>query len=345
MGRKVVRVGMIGCGFQGRTHSEVITKYVPNAELVAVAGGSRAPSLAREYGVIAEKSVDLLLSRDDIDAVFINTPHSSHAEYTVLAAESGKHVYVEKPMATTVEDCDRMINACRRAGVKLMVGYTQRYRSCNAIAKRLIDEGEIGRILMIQKVHLLADGIKLTPKWQSLPENVGTLIGHGIHSIDMILWWINGWGKLKSIFAKSGAFRIKSDVELSSMILMTFKNDVAATLWCSYECPPPGFPASNFRAYIMGDKGLLDVDGYGKLQLGINDKWETVYVQPKIDWSSPEGMLSKVRLESFTKCDQEFINSIVEDREPAAPGEQGREGVKIALLAYESSRLGKTLTL
>ena len=177
MSGKVVRVGMIGCGFMGRTQSEVVSKYLSNAELVAVAGGSRASSLAGDYGVV-EETVDSLLRREDIDAVFVNTPHSSHAKYTILAAEEGKHVFVEKPMATTVEDCDEMINVCRKAGANLMVNYTQRYRTCNATAKRLIDEGRIGRILMIQKIHLLAEGINLTPKWQSSPENVGTLIGH-----------------------------------------------------------------------------------------------------------------------------------------------------------------------
>jgi predicted dehydrogenase len=342
---KIVNVGMIGSGFMGRTHSETTSKYIANAKPVAIAGGTRAPRLAQEYGVSVEKNPEALVKRKDVDAVFINTPHASHAEYTILAAENGKHVFVEKPMATTLKDCDAMIKACEKAGVNLMVGYFQRFRKSNALAKKAIDEGKIGRVFMVRETHLSVNGIKSLPKWQCLQENLGTLIGYGCHSIDKILWWIDGWNMVESVFASCGTFRENTPIETSSMVIIKFRNDVTASIWSVYECPPPGYPASGFRAWVMGMNGLLDVDGYGEIRLGTGDSWETLYVQPKVDWSTPNAMLSKTRLEAYADCGQEFIDSIIQERKPSIPGEQGRLTTEIALAAYKSSKTGQAIKL
>src|SRR4051812_17784550 len=110
----------------GRTYAETIARYCPRARLVAVNGGSRARQLARDYGIRCEASVDALLARDEIGAVFIATPHQAHAAQTLAAARAGKHMLIEKPMACSVADCDAMIAACRQAGVKCTIAFTQR---------------------------------------------------------------------------------------------------------------------------------------------------------------------------------------------------------------------------
>src|SRR5574337_1994341 len=106
-----VRVGVIGSGFMGKTNAETVARYLEGAELVAIAGGTRAPQLAGEYHVAYESSVAHLLERTDIDAVLISTPHAEHTWQTVQAAEHGKHILLDKPMATTLEDCDRILAA------------------------------------------------------------------------------------------------------------------------------------------------------------------------------------------------------------------------------------------
>src|SRR5262245_48685949 len=101
-----VGVGMVGSGFMGLTYSEVLTRHVTGARLVAVAGGSRAGQLAAEYGVPAEPTVEALLARTDVDAVVLATPDQVRRELTQKAAAAGKHVLAEKPMAPTIADCD-----------------------------------------------------------------------------------------------------------------------------------------------------------------------------------------------------------------------------------------------
>ena len=115
-----VGFGFLGSGFMAHTYAECLAKYVPNAHLVAVALGSRAPGLAAEYGVAVEATAEALLARADIDAVLIATPHSTHRALTVASAAAGRHVYLENPMAVELAECDQMIEACRSAGVRLM---------------------------------------------------------------------------------------------------------------------------------------------------------------------------------------------------------------------------------
>ena len=105
-----IRFGIVGSGFMGRTHAEAVQK-LPNATLIAVAGGSRAPGLAEGCGVALEASVEALLRRPDIDAVVITTPHHLHVDETVLGLAEGKHVLVEKPLALRREVAARLRDA------------------------------------------------------------------------------------------------------------------------------------------------------------------------------------------------------------------------------------------
>ena len=145
-----LRIALLGSGYMGRTYAECITKYNTRARLAVIAGGTRAPGLASDYGVDFELTYTGLLARPDVDAVLIATPHADHCDQVLQAAAAGKHVLIEKPMATSLADCDRMIAACRDAGVMLQVIQTLRFRGTPARAKRLIDEGRIGKVQMIQ---------------------------------------------------------------------------------------------------------------------------------------------------------------------------------------------------
>src|SRR5690349_11785964 len=126
-----LRVGLVGSGFMGRTNAETITRYLKGARLVSIAGGTRAQGLAQEYGAECDPDVATLLGRPDIDAVFISTPHAQHAVQAEMAARSGKHVLLDKPMAASVEACDRIIAAAAGAGVNVMIMFGQRFRKVN----------------------------------------------------------------------------------------------------------------------------------------------------------------------------------------------------------------------
>jgi predicted dehydrogenase len=338
---KEVRIGIIGSGFMGRTNAETVTRYLDRARLVAIAGGSRAPALAAEYGVPCEPSVDALIARSDVDALLISTPHAQHAPQAIAAATHGKHILLDKPMATTVEECDRILEAVERAGVKLMIMFGQRFRICNMEAHRLIREGAIGKVRMIQELILSGGGLESLPKWQSRAENYGPFLGHAVHNIDRIRWLTGA--EILTVSAQVQRDPATGN-EVSTMALFSLSNGAMATLWESWNVAAPAFPRSASGAWISGESGNLDLDAYGELRLGRNNEWRVVAEQPPIDWKG-DGMLSPVRMQSYQAQHQEFVNSILEDRAPSVTGADGRAAVEAAVAAYHSATEGRTIHL
>jgi predicted dehydrogenase len=277
--------------------------------------------------------VEALAARKDIDAVLVSTPHAAHAGQVLTAARAGKHILVDKPMATTLEDCDRMIEATRERGLKLMIMFGQRFRTCNIEARRLVQEGAIGRVKMILELILSGGGLASLPPWQSKPENIGPFIGHAVHNIDRIRW-ITGQ-EIVSVSAQVQRDPATGN-ELSTMAVLGLSDGAMATLWESWGIAPPAFPRSASGAWITGETGNLDLDAYDTLKLGCGNEWKVVAQQPPIDWKG-QGMLSPVRMKAYQMQHQEFVNSILEDRTPSVTGEDGRAAVAVALAAYQSA--------
>ncbi|MES2390321.1 MAG: Gfo/Idh/MocA family oxidoreductase [Acidobacteriota bacterium] len=336
-----VRIGLIGSGFMGRTSAETVSRYLRNATLTAVAGGSRAAFLAAEYGVAVEASVEALVQRDDVDAVMISTPHAAHVREAVAAAQAGKHILLDKPMATTVSDCDRILEAIHAAGVNLMIMFGQRFRTCNIEAHRLVHAGEIGNVRMIQEQILASGGMASLPAWQASPENCGIFVGHAVHNIDRIRW-ITG-AEVASVSARVQRDHVSGN-EISTMALLSLSNGAMATVWASWDIASPGFPRSASNALIAGETGNIDLDAYGELRLGRQGKWTVVAQQDPIDWAG-DGALSPVRMKAYQMQHQEFIDSILEQRAPAVTGEDGRAAVEVAQAAYISAAENRIIQL
>jgi len=335
-------IGIIGSGFMGRTYAETLTKYCKRTKVAAVAVGSRAGQLAKDYGVDLEPSAEAVIGRNDVGAVFIATPHHVHAEQAIAAAKAGKHVLLEKPMACTVADCDAILAACKASKVRSSIAFTQRTRICNIRAKQIIAEGRIGRVQQIASRQLIGGGVEILPKWQANRENLGTLFGHGIHNFDQIRW-LTGQ-EIRTVYARCGSFEPGVEIEGSSRVLMTLTDGSFASLWSSFQVPKPSFPRSQFAARIVGEKGLIDLDAYGELRVAIGGQWEVVETQGPIDWAG-KGFLDPVRLESYVRQCQDFVDAVMDGREPAVTGWDGRQAVAAALAAYESARSGKEIVL
>jgi len=337
-----IGVGVIGCGFMGKTQVETLIKFCRGVAVKAVADVNEAAAkeVAAKYGLAWETSIEALVARGDIDAVFIETPHFLHGSQALTAIRAGKHVMIEKPMAHTVELCDQIIRESRQKKTLVSIVFSQRSRVCNMKAKELIDKGAIGRVRQIMEYHLLAGGLIKFPMWQSDRENLGILFGHAIHCLDRVRWLTGA--EYATVYAKSSSFDPEAKVEATSMALMTLTSGATVTLWSSGELPPPSFPRREFSAMIVGDRGLMDLDAYGELLINVSGKWEAVEKQPPVDWAG-KGFLDPVRLQSFTRHAQGFIDAIRENRRPPVTGYDGRQAVAAALAAYESARTGREI--
>ena len=144
----MITVGLIGCGKIGQVRH--LPEYAANKDCVITAlydiNLERAQALAKQYGATAYESVEALLA-SDVEAVSVCSSNTSHAEITIAALKAGKHVLCEKPMATTLSDCEAMVAAAKEAGKRLMIGQNQRLAGAHQKAKELIDAGAIGRVL------------------------------------------------------------------------------------------------------------------------------------------------------------------------------------------------------
>ncbi len=143
-----VGFGLIGAGQMAHIHAVAISEQTPGrARIVAVAGGTRAPTLASEFGAEAEPSVEALLDRSDIDAVVIATPHTAHLPNVLAAAAAGKHILLEKPMALDVDECRAMIEACDANGVKLSLAKISRWLEAMQVGHDLVADGTAGELV------------------------------------------------------------------------------------------------------------------------------------------------------------------------------------------------------
>ena len=164
----LVRVGLVGIG----SWSGVIADATQRSKKVKlVTCFSRTPEkrmeYSKRYGIDQEKSYEDLLKRKDIDGVLLVTPNAVHAEQTVLAAQYGKHVFVDKPIANTLDDGRKMVEACQKAGVVLQVGHHMRRLAGYRKIKELIDKGAIGKPVMAEANFSHNLGFQLTPeKWR-----------------------------------------------------------------------------------------------------------------------------------------------------------------------------------
>jgi len=337
---KKIRFGILGSGFMGRTHAEAIRR-LPNAELVGVAGGSRAPALAERYGAAWMADRAALLARPEIDAIVVTTPHHLHVEETLAALAQGKHVLVEKPLATSVADCDRMMAAAAERKLTLAVGYQQRFRINNAKAGELIRAGAIGRVLTVQvSMPMYAGAIKAGGfggnwAWWNDPASVGHLINSAPHAIDLLRWFTGG--EVVTVSAFSRTFLPDLPVEDTTLGLLELSTGAICSVFSSRALPAPSFPGEDFRFRITGSTGLIDLDPYAELRLADEKGWRAISQQPPVKHEGADTAFADVRMQAY--CDQmaAFIAAIEGRPSNVGSGADGRAGVAASLAMIESS--------
>jgi len=336
-----IGVGIIGSGYMGRTYAECIARYNTGTRLAAVAGGSRAAGLAADYQVAFEPSIDALLQRSDVQAVIITSPQSAHREQTVKAARAGKHILVEKPMATSSDDCSQMIEACNTAGVALSVIKPWHYRGSTRRLFECVQNGDIGDVRMISLWWLYPRIPFIGKEWFRDPKEGGLYLDAGSHCFDY-LRWVAG-AEPTRLYSQLATYNADSETPRSSMTTLHFANGVMATLWLSYEVPTPGWENTDFRARVVGSKANLDAHGYGAVQISRDDGWETLYVQGEMDYVNRP--MERVRLEAFFDMTQDFIDAVRDGRTPPVTGEDGLASVAMVEAGYRSNELGQAVSL
>lgn len=331
--------GIIGTGMMGGTYAEAMRAQAPHARLVAVAGGRRAAALGAEYGVPVDASPEAILARSDVDAVVIATPHTTHLPLATAAARAGKHVYLEKPMALSVAECDAIIAACRAAGVRLTVASQSRYNDISIRAKQLIEDGTVGAIRMFKVTSPTVGWDVPADGWFVDPREGGAYLDWGPHGCDTLRWFTGSDAvQAFGMFANFGAIPA---LDPSAMVSYRLGSGAMAQFWMSYEIPSPGL-GSYMQWLCVGEDGMLDFTR-DVLRVGRGDGWKVELDLPPWDWSVDPKAPRRISLTA--RQVEQFAVAVLEGGEPDISGEDGRAAIEMCEAAILSARTGNAVAI
>jgi predicted dehydrogenase len=241
----VTRIGLIGLGYWGPNYARVVGE-LPGCELVVVCDASRAAlewTQARTRGVRATSAVADVLAADDVDAVIVATPTTTHHELTLAALEAGKHVLCEKPLAATVVECDELLSAAERSGRVLFVGHTFLFNPAVRKMRELVEQGALGRMLY---AHAARTGLG------PIRQDVNVLWDLAPHDVSILLYL---FGEEAVTVAGSGSAFLRADLEDVVFAQIRFESGAIAGLHVSWLDP-----YKVRRVTVVGDRQMVVFD-------------------------------------------------------------------------------------
>lgn len=371
-----VRVGLVGSGFISTIHAEAL-KRVPRAELFAVTSptGAHARDFAQKHGVRHWFTSYESLLASEVDMVVLGCPNDLHCPMTELAAKAGKHVVCEKPLCRTLAEADRMIEACRRAGVKLMYAEELCFTPKYVRLKRLVDEGAVGEIYMVKQCEK-HDGPHSAWFWDVERSGGGVTLDMGCHAFEFFRWMLGtpltggsssrpGEWQMQSHetpmdvipVRKARATSVYADMETfihkdrtrgddHSIIVVRFDTDsgqavaVAEESWAKKG-------GMDDTAEVYGSEGVA----YADLLQG-----NSILAYSETGYSYAVEKAGITRGWSFCTFEElwnygfpqefaHFVDCVADEREPIETGEDGRAVLEIILAAYQSAGEGRRVEL
>lgn len=321
-----VKVAVVGVGVMGSQHAGAYARS-PIAEVEAVVDVREelAREAGRRFGAQAFADVREMLEKADVQAVSICTSDERHVQPALACLGAGKHVLLEKPIATTIEDADKIISAAGEAGVKFMVGQIVRFDPRYAHVKRRLDGGELGEL-----VAAFARRLNHVGSQDVLRGRVSVLSFLGVHDFDYLLW-LSGSRPVR-VHTESVAKLHKSagyDVEDHTFTLIRFASGAVACVEVGWVLPNTHPRQADFKLEVIGTRGMAEVDATSQdLVVCAQGGWEV----PRI------GQTLDAEIAHFLDC-------ILNDKPPLITGEEGREALRLSLAAQESASTGRTVEL
>lgn len=330
--------GIVGIGrHAGRSMAPAINR-ASNTEFVAVCSRSLDRAKAFAAGHKVKRSYDSfreMLKDPELDALYIATPNSLHAEQTIQAAEAGKHVLCEKPMALIVADCERMIEACHKNGVKLGIDFQNRHHPAHVEASRLMVSGEVGPVTLATAQYCHGRVGPGYQGWRADPEmaGAGALMGTGLHTIDLLRFVLGS--EIAEVRALTDEDRPSRPIDDMDMVILEFENGVHGLTISGIRVP-----RSYNNLVIYGSKArITGVNTVGMpLQGELLVEGDGRRMRMEFEDEHPMSGCYMVQVEAFNKC-------IEENKEPNASGRDGLEMVRVANAVLESSRQRKAVKI
>ncbi|GAA4326405.1 Gfo/Idh/MocA family oxidoreductase [Mucilaginibacter gynuensis] len=309
---------------------------------VALVSGdaAKAKKVAAQYGIDPKniynyQNYDEIRNNPEIDAVYIVLPNSMHKEFTIRAAKAGKHVLCEKPMANSSAEAQEMIDACKKAGKKLMIAYRIQYEPHNRLAMKWTREKRFGKVKLIDSVNVQNSGPYGQWRLNKKLAGGGSLPDIGLYcsNTNRFLTGEEPHTVLASIFSTPGDERFK-EVEETVMFQLFFPSGTVANNVCSYGV----HDAKHYRCYADngGWFGLDPAFSYEGLKMEASQVQDGMEV--KMEPSNGGSNQFALEIDHFSTC-------IMDDKVPFTPGEEGLQDHKVLEAIYESAKTGKPVKL
>ena len=326
-----VRICMVGAGRVGRVHSNSIMRHVPAGQVVAIVDPASEVLhvTADEFGIPDRfDTLKLALEQSEFDAVVITTPTPTHKPLVLLAAEAGKHIFLEKPMAMNLADCDAIIAATLKNHVALQLGFMRRFDPEFVAATERIKAGEIGQPMMIKS---LTHGPGLPPPWaRDLKTSNGMLAEVNSHDWDTVRWLMNS--NIERVYTEVANFKgVANHIEIDNFydnVLVNLKfasgglGNISGVCPCGY-----GYDA---RVEIIGDRGIMQIGDLNGLAVVVCTNRDQGLVTPIYrTWPERFAWAYILEMEHFIQC----IRSGVP---PRVGSEEGRWAVAGVLAGTKS---------
>lgn len=352
---KIFNIAILGCGKVAHLHAKAI-QNLPNARLSGVWSRSinTAKNFADQYKVQFYAEIEKLVKEQKVDLVIVCTPHPFHLQPVLEAAAAGANILVEKPLASTLEDSDKIIEACKNAGVKLGVISQRRWYEPVKRVKEAIESGKIGKPVF-GTINMLGwrdknyyDSDEWRGTWKM--EGGGVLVNQAPHQLDLFLWFM---GEIDEVY---GLWRNLNhpyiEVEDTAVAIVKFKSGAIGNIIVS-NSQKPGIYG---KVHVHGENGAsvgVQTDGGAMFIAGMSG-----ILEPPVNdiWSVPgeESMLEQWKAEDtahFNNIDpmvfymerqiEDFLNAILNNTQPLVTGEDGRRTVELFTAIYRSTRDNK----
>ena len=352
---KKFQLAILGCGKVAHLHAKAIVN-LPNATLAAV--WSRTPESAEKfaavYGVKPYGDIQTMIRDNGIDLVIVCNPHPFHREVAVEAALAGAHVLVEKPLASSLEDCDAIIEACRLANVRLGVISQRRWYAPVQRIRKAIDDGKIGTpalgtINMLgwrDKAYYDSDPWRGT--WDM--EGGGVLVNQAPHQLDILLWYMGEVDEVYGLWRNLNHPYI--DVDDTALAIIKFKNGGIGNIIVSNSQKPGIYGkvqihgSNGASVGVQTDGGAMFIAGMSSvLEPPVNDLWTVPGEEQKLkEWVREDSELFE-RIDPtvyyMERQIEDFLQALDENRNPLVDGAAGRRTVELFSAIYQSTRENK----
>lgn len=339
--KRVYRVALVGCGRISQKHFDAL-RGVDQLELVSVCDvvDDRMRGASEREGVRGFRSYSEMLREVESDLVVIATPSGLHSEHGSIAAQSGRHVVCEKPMAITLEAADRLLTACDQNGVHLFVVKQNRLNPSVQLLKRAIEKGRFGRIYMVNatvrwtRPQEYYDQARWRGTWEF---DGGAFMNQASHYIDLVQWLV---GPVDRVMAQTATLARRIEAEDTGAAVLRFRNGAIGVLEVTMLTYPKNLEGS---ITILGENGSARVGGTAVNEI---EHWDFA------DCDDDDEMLEEASTAPPTVYGfghEPYYRNVVSvlngEAEPETDGRSGRKSLELILGAYQSARTGQEVAL